>query len=89
MNTNPSSTQQHGIDMSTMRLGPRHIFIVLVASLGQFIGQGLATLVGIVIPLMQLAAHPEMSAARQGLVGCVSLIGIMFGTVAIGRLSDC
>lgn len=74
--------------MSAMPLGPRHIYIVLVASLGQFIGQGLATLVGIVIPLMQLALHPGLSAAQQGLLGCVSLIGIMFGTVAIGRLSD-
>ena len=88
MDTNFTSDVKKGMNMSAMPLGPRHIFIVLVASMGQFIGQGLATLVGIVIPLIQLAAHPELSAARQGLLGCVSLIGIMFGTVAIGRLSD-
>lgn len=75
-------------DMADMPLGWRHIRIVLTASLGQFIGQGLATLVGIVIPLMQLAAHPELPAALQGLMGCISLIGIMTGTVVFGRLSD-
>lgn len=74
--------------MATMPLGWRHIRIVLIASLGQFIGQGLATLIGIVIPLMQLVAHPELSAGLQGLLGCISLIGIMVGTVVFGRLSD-
>lgn len=76
------------IDMSTMPLGMRQIGIMLVASLGQFIGQGLATLTGIVIPLIQLAAHPELPAGLQGLMGCISLIGIMLGTVVFGRLSD-
>lgn len=76
------------VDMATMPLGWRHIRIVLIASLGQFIGQGLATLVGIVIPLMLLAGRPELSAGMQGLLGCISLIGIMAGTVVFGRLSD-
>lgn len=76
------------MDMATMPLGGRQIFIMLVASLGQFIGQGLATLVGIVIPLMELTAHPGLSAGIQGLLGCISLIGIMLGTVVFGRLSD-
>lgn len=74
--------------MATMPFGWRHVRIVLVASLGQFIGQGLATLVGIVIPLMQLTLHPELSSGMQGLLGCISLIGIMLGSVAFGRLSD-
>ncbi len=74
--------------MATMPMGWPQIRIVLIASLGQFIGQGLATLVGIVIPLMRLAAHPGLSAGLQGLLGCVSLIGIMVGTVVFGRLSD-
>lgn len=86
MNTN--SVKPQTIDMSTMPLGFRQISIMLIASLGQFIGQGLATLVGIVIPLIQLAAHPELPAALQGLMGCISLIGIMLGTVVFGRLSD-
>ncbi|MDE5585085.1 MAG: MFS transporter, partial [Muribaculaceae bacterium] len=82
--TNTSKT----VDLATMPLGARQIFIMAVASLGQFIGQGLATLVGIVIPLIQLVAHPELSSGIQGLMGCISLIGIMLGTVVFGRLSD-
>ena len=37
-------------DMATMRLRPAHFRIMAAASLGQFLGQGLSTLVGIVIP---------------------------------------
>lgn len=84
----PASKTQQTVNLSTMPLNMRQIGIMLVASLGQFIGQGLATLTGIVIPLIQLAAHPELSAGLQGLMGCISLIGIMLGTVAFGRLSD-
>ena len=82
------STTSKTVDLATMPLGIRQIFIMIVASLGQFIGQGLATLVGIVIPLIQLVAHPELSSGIQGLMGCISLIGIMVGTVVFGRLSD-
>ena len=82
------STTSKTVDLATMPLGIRQIFIMTAASLGQFIGQGLATLVGIVIPLIQLVAHPELSSGIQGLMGCISLIGIMLGTVVFGRLSD-
>lgn len=82
------SSETGTVDMATMKFGWRHLRIVLVASLGQFIGQGLATLVGIVIPLMQLTLHPELSASMQGLLGCISLIGIMIGSAVFGRLSD-
>ncbi|MDE6019034.1 MAG: sugar porter family MFS transporter [Muribaculaceae bacterium] len=82
------STSAKTVDLATMPLGIRQIFIMIAASLGQFIGQGLATLVGIVIPLIQLVAHPELSSGIQGLMGCISLIGIMLGTVVFGRLSD-
>lgn len=82
------STTSKTVDLATMPLGIRQIFIMVTASLGQFIGQGLTTLVGIVIPLIQLVAHPELSSGIQGLMGCISLIGIMVGTVVFGRLSD-
>ncbi|MDE6510998.1 MAG: MFS transporter, partial [Muribaculaceae bacterium] len=76
MTTDSTTTpQQKTIDMADMKIGPRQIFIMTAASLGQFIGQGLATLVGIVIPLIQLVAHPELSSGIQGLMGCISLIG--------------
>lgn len=66
----------------------RHYFITGVASLGQLIGTGLATLVSIIIPLYQLISHPELSSFMQGLVGAMDLIGIMVGSTILGKLSD-
>ncbi len=66
----------------------RQYWITTVASLGQLIGTGLATLVSIIIPLYQINAHPELSSFMQGLIGAMDLIGIVFGSVVFGRLSD-
>lgn len=66
----------------------RHYFITGVASLGQLIGTGLATLVSVIIPLYQLISHPELSSFLQGLVGAMDLIGIMLGSTILGKLSD-
>lgn len=71
-----------------MKLRPAHYRIIFVSSLGQFLGQGLATLVGIVIPLLQLTLNPPLSSGYQGILGCISLIGIMIGSAVIGNLSD-
>lgn len=76
------------VEMATMKLRAAHIRIVLIASLGQFLGQGLATLVGIVIPLLELASPSALSPTLQGIVGCISLIGIMIGSAVIGNLCD-
>ncbi|MCH5232317.1 MAG: MFS transporter [Muribaculaceae bacterium] len=69
-------------------LGWRQFLITGVASLGQLIGTGLATLVSVIIPLYQLIAHPELSSFMQGLVGAMDLIGIMVGSTILGKLSD-
>lgn len=66
----------------------RHYYITGVASLGQLIGTGLATLVSVIIPLYQLVSHPELSSMMQGLVGAMDLIGIMIGSTILGKLSD-
>ena len=66
----------------------RHIRVVSIAALGQLIGAGLATLVSVIIPLYQLTSHPELSSVMQGLVGAMDLIGIMVGSVILGKLSD-
>lgn len=76
------------VNIATMPLRPVHYRVLVTASLGQMIGQGLATLVGIMIPLMQLLLHPELSAGMQGLLGCISLIGLALGALIIGKLSD-
>ncbi len=69
MTTHSTTSTSKTVDLATMPLGIRQIFIMIAASLGQFIGQGLATLVGIVIPLIQFVAYPELSSGIQVLIG--------------------
>ncbi len=76
------------INMDTMPLRWGHYRVLIVASMGQIIGAGLATLVGIILPMIQLLLHPELTSYQQGLVGCTSLIGITLGSLLFGRLSD-
>lgn len=76
------------VNMDTMNLRWGHYRVLMVASMGQVIGAGLATLIGIIIPMIQLLLRPELSSFQQGLVGCTSLIGITVGSLIFGRLSD-
>ena len=75
-------------DIANMKMTPRHYYIVFVASLGQMIGTSVATLAGIIIPMLNIIQHPELSSFMQGLIGAADLIGIIFGSVIFGRLSD-
>ena len=75
-------------DIANMKMTPRHYYIVFVASLGQMIGTSVATLAGIIIPMLNIILHPELSSFMQGLIGAADLIGIIFGSVIFGRLSD-
>ena len=74
--------------MSTMPLRAGHFRVLATASLGQLIGTALATTVGVVIPLMQIVGHPELSAAMQGLIGSANLVGIAVGSAVLGPLAD-
>ncbi len=76
------------VDMETMPLRWGHFRVLLTASLGQMTGAGLATIIGIVIPLLQIIGHPELTSLQQGAVACTSLIGITVGSVLFGGLSD-
>ena len=60
---------KNSVNVADMPLRWGHFRVLIVASLGQAIGQGLATLVGIIIPMMQLMMHPELSAGMQGILG--------------------
>lgn len=71
-----------------MKMTPRHYYIVFVSSLGQMIGTAVATLAGIIIPMLNIILHPELSTFMQGLIGAIDLIGIAIGSVIFGRLSD-
>lgn len=74
--------------VADMPFGWRHVWIVSVASLGQLIGTALATVVGIIIPMLQILSHPELPSWLQGLLGAADLIGIAVGAVILGKLSD-
>lgn len=76
------------INAATMPMTARHYWIVFVASLGQMVGTAVATIAGIIIPLINIVRHPELSTPMQGLIGAADLIGIMIGSVVFGRLSD-
>jgi len=79
---------EKAIDMNTMPLTWRHIKVFIISSLGQALGSGLATLIGIIIPMIQMIARPELSSLEQGIVSCMSLLGIMVGSSIFGSLSD-
>ena len=76
------------VDMESMPLRWGHLRVVMVASLGQLTGGALATLVGVVLPLMQVLENHQLSAPIQGLLASMSLIGIMVGSIFIGEWSD-
>lgn len=76
------------VNMDTMPLRWGHFRVLIVASLGQVIGAGLATLVGVVLPMIQIFRHPELTSFQQGAVACTSLVGIMIGSMLFGEWSD-
>lgn len=75
-------------NLATMPMTARHYWIVGVASLGQLIGTAVATIAGIIIPMLNIILHPELSGFMQGLLGAIDLAGICIGAVVFGRLSD-
>ena len=74
--------------MDDMPLRRGHFRVVAVASMGQLTGAALATLVGIILPMLQIVRNPSLSSLAQGLVGCTSLVGIMIGAMVFGAWSD-
>lgn len=74
--------------IGNLRLRPVHYYILLSASMEQIIGAALSTLVGIMLPMIQLITQPELSTFMQGLIGAAGLIGIGLGSAIIGTLID-
>ncbi|TWP25225.1 MFS transporter [Apibacter muscae] len=80
--------QKKMVDMDHMPLRWGHVKIFFISSLGQALGAGLATLIGIIIPMIQMLIHPELNSFSQGIISCMSLLGIVVGSSLIGDLSD-
>lgn len=66
----------------------RHWWITFVASLGQLVGTAVATIAGVIIPMLLIMHNNGLSSLLQGLIGSADLIGIMIGSVIFGKLSD-
>lgn len=67
-------------DMNNMPLRWRHIKLFLIAASGQALGAGLATLIGIVLPMIQMVSSPHLSSIEQGILSSMSLLGIVVGS---------
>lgn len=76
------------LNMDDMPLRLGHFRVLVVASLGQVTGAALSTLIGVVIPLMQILLHTTLPPLKQALLASMSLMGIMVGSILIGRWSD-
>ncbi|MDE5843427.1 MAG: MFS transporter [Muribaculaceae bacterium] len=88
MNTSKSLHTQGIYTIENSPLTWRHWWITFVASLGQLIGTTVATIAGVIIPLLLIIDNNSMSFLLQGLIGSADLIGIMVGSVIFGKLSD-
>ncbi|MDE6140213.1 MAG: MFS transporter [Alistipes sp.] len=80
--------ERNRVNMETMPLRRGHFRVLVAASLGQVTGAALSTLIGVMLPMIQLFRHPELTSFQQGGIACMSLIGIMIGSILVGRWSD-
>lgn len=81
------SSKQYTVDDAPLNW--RHWWITAVASLGQLVGTAVATVAGVIIPLMMVTKeYAHMSSTIQGMIGAADLLGIMVGSVVFGKLSD-
>ena len=69
-------------------LGWRHWWIVFVSSLGQFVGCAVATIAGVIIPMLAITENGDLPSWMQGLIGAADLLGIVFGSLIFGKLTD-
>lgn len=85
---NSNLMDSKSVDMSTMPLRAGHLHVWFAASLGQVAGAALATLTGIILPLVGIVRTSSLSSLAQGAIASSSLAGIMIGSLLFGRLSD-
>lgn len=75
-------------NLGNMPLCRGHYWVLFVSSLGQMIGACLSTVISVMLPLMQIHLHPQLTSLEQGLICCSSLIGITIGSLLFGKLGD-
>lgn len=75
-------------DMATMPLVRGHFKVLIAGSMEQIIGAALSTVVGVMIPMIQLASATGFSSFMQGVMGAIALVGIAVGSTVVGYLAD-
>ena len=74
--------------LDTMPLRFGHFRVLITTAMGQFLGAAVATLSGVLIPLLAIVQHHELDSVTQGLIASMELIGIMVGSFVIGKIAD-
>ena len=69
--------------LDTMPLRFGHFRVLITTAMGQFLGAAVATLSGVLIPLLAIVQHHELDSVTQGLIASMELIGIMVGSFVI------
>ena len=75
-------------NLATMPLMRGHYKVLIAGSMEQIIGAALSTVVGVMIPMIQLASATGFSSFMQGIMGAMALIGIAIGSTVIGYFAD-
>ncbi len=88
MKGKPAEKQNAVLDMATMPLTRGHYKVLIAGSMEQIIGAALSTVVGIMIPMIQLVASSTLPSFMQGIMGATSLVGIAVGSTIVGYLAD-
>lgn len=74
--------------LDTMPLRWGHFKVLITTAMGQYLAAALATIAGVVIPLLALVRGRPLGPLEQGLLASMELVGIMFGSFIIGKLAD-
>lgn len=71
----------------TVGLSAKQCLILISSSMGQILGAALSSVVGVVLPLLQMNPDIPVSSAELSCVGASALLGITFGSALIGKAS--
>lgn len=74
--------------ISEMKLTPAHFAMLAVCSMEQVIGTAMSALIGIVLPMILIIDNHSLSSFLQGVIGASGLLGIAFGSLILGKISD-
>lgn len=72
---------------STAGLSTKQCLILISSSMGQILGAALSSVVGVVLPLLQMNSDNPVSSSELSCVGASALLGITVGSALIGKVS--